>query len=331
LRLGFLNMHTGIQTVQQRWIKKGLIYKPSGNAWWARTHASVPTVDTTDSRVWRIYFGTRDETNHNRISYIEVEAGNPSNIVYQHDAPVLDLGRLGTFDDCGVMPSWILDHEGKKYLYYIGWTVRTTIPYHNSIGLAISIDGGRTFQRFSEGPLFGETYLEPFFTGTSCVLVENGIWKNWYLSCTGWTKIEEKPEPRYHIKYAESKDGINWDRRGVVAIDYKSDSEAGIVRSSVLKDNNLYHMWYSYRGGVEYRTNLKTSYRIGYAQSKNGISWTRMDDCSGITVSAGGWDSEMIEYPHIVQHRGTKYMFYNGNKFGHSGFGFAELANEHGG
>ena len=130
--------------------------------------------------------------NHNRISYIDVEAGNPANVLYEHDAPVLDLGRLGTFDDCGVMPSWILDSDGKKYLYYIGWTVRNTIPYHNSIGLAISRDGGRTFERFSEGPLFGETYLEPFFTGTSCVLVERGIWKNWYLSCTGWTKDRRK-------------------------------------------------------------------------------------------------------------------------------------------
>ena len=129
-------------------------------------------MDTTDERVWRIYFGTRDEMNRNRIGYIEVEAGNPANVLYEHDAPVLDLGRLGTFDDCGVMPSWILNHDGKKYLYYIGWTVRTTIPYHNSIGLAISTDGGRSFERFSEGPLFGETYLEPFFTGTSCVLLK---------------------------------------------------------------------------------------------------------------------------------------------------------------
>jgi hypothetical protein len=223
------------------------------------------------------------------------------------------------------MPSWILDHDSKKYLYYIGWTVRNTIPYHNSIGLAISRDGGRTFERFSEGPVFGETYLEPFFTGTSCVLIEEGVWKNWYLSCTGWTKVDGKAEPRYHIKYAESADGINWDRRGVVAIDYKSDFEAGIVRSSVLKEGDLYRMWYSYRGGVDYRTNLNTSYRIGYAESKDGISWTRMDDSAGVDVSLEGWDSEMVEYPHVIQHDDRKYMFYNGNKFGHSGFGYAEL------
>ncbi len=318
-------MHTGTQAIQQKWIKKGLIYKPSGQHWWSRSYASVTTVDTTDERVWRIYFGTRDEMNRSRINYIDVEAGNPSNILYEHDAPVLDLGRLGTFDDCGVIPSWILNHDGKKYMYYIGYNVRTTIPYHNSIGLAISTDGGRTFERFAEGPLFGSTYLEPFFTATLCVLVENGIWKNWYLSCTGWTKAEARVEPRYHIKYAESEDGINWDRQGLVAIDYKSDSEAGIARPSVLAENGLYHMWYSYRGGTDYRTNPETSYRIGYAQSRDGIAWMRMDDCAGIHVSPQGWDSEMIEYSHVVKHRDKKYMFYNGNKFGYSGFGFAEL------
>ena len=321
-------MNPRAQAIRQKWIKKGLIYKPSKQYWWSRSHASVPTVDSTDENVWRIYFGTRDEMNRNRVSYVDVEAGNPANVLYEHDAPVLDLGRLGTFDECGVMPSWILNHDSKKYLYYIGWTVRTTIPYHNSIGLAISTDGGRSFKRFSEGPLFGETYLEPFFTGTSCVLLENGIWKNWYLSSTGWTQVEGRAEPRYHIKYAESKDGINWARQGIVAVDYKSDSEAGIVRASILKENGLYHMWYSYRGGVDYRTNPQASYRIGYAQSKDGISWTRMDDCAGIDVSSEGWDAEMIEYPHVVQHHRTRYMFYNGNKFGESGFGFAELSNE---
>jgi hypothetical protein len=318
-------MDTKPKKSRDRWAKKGLIYKPRGEHWWSRTHASVPTVDTTDAAIWRIYYGTRDESNRNRISFIEVEAGNPSNVLYTHEEPVLDLGNLGTFDDCGVMPSWILDFRGQKYLYYVGWTVRNTIPYHNSIGLAISSDGGRTFQRFSEGPLFGETYLEPFFTATSCILIEGGVWKNWYLSCTGWTRVAERVEPRYHIKYAESTDGINWRRRGVVAIDYKSESETGIVRSSVLRAKDLYRMWYSYRCGTDYRTNLKTSYRIGYAESTDGISWIRMDDRAAIDVSPDGWDSEMIEYPHVIQYGREKYMFYNGNKFGHSGFGYAEM------
>jgi len=308
-----------------QWIKKGLIFKVDKNFEWMQSHSQVPTVDIVNDKIWRIYFSTRDSKNRSNISYFEVEAGNPTNIIYVHDKPILPLGKIGTFDDCGLMPSWIISHKGLKYLYYIGWTVRNTVPYHNSIGLAISYDNGKTFEKFSEGPIFSPTHKEPYFTGSSCVLIDNNIWKNWYLSCTKWEIINGKPEPFYHIKYAESKDGINWDRNGIVAIDYKSDEEAGIVKASVLKEGNKFKMWYSSRFAEEYRNDKEKSYRIGYAESYNGTNWTRIDDKVGIYMSETGWDSEMMAYPHVLDYNEQKYMFYNGNGFGKSGIGFAVL------
>ena len=99
------------------------------------------------------------------------------------------------------------------------------------------------------------------------MIFDKGVWKNWYLSCTEWRVVKGKPEPRYHIKYAESKDGINWIRKGCVAIDYKNDDEAGIVKASVIIENGIYKMWYSYRSFVDYRINKESSYKIGYAES----------------------------------------------------------------
>ena len=306
------------------WKKNGLIYAPRRNAAWNRTHAQVPTVDPINDSALRVYFASRDANNRSYTSYIDVETANPNHILYEHDEPILPLGKLGSFDDCGVMPSWIVTVDNRKYLYYIGWTVRTTVPFHNSIGLAISDDSGKTFHRFSDGPIFGPTYKEPYFTGTSCVIVEGGVWRNWYLSCTKWIVINGKPEPFYHLKYAESNDGVNWCREGKVAIDYKSSEEAGIAKASVLRDSNgVYKMWYSYRSGTKYRTNKAASYRIGYAESGDGFSWRRMDELAGIDVSEKGWDSEMIEYPHVLRVESKLYMFYNGNDFGRSGFGYA--------
>lgn len=305
------------------WIKEGLIYLPTGNYPWNKSHAQVPTVDIVDDKIWRIYFGTRDEKNRTFTSFIEVEAGNPKNILYEHNKPILPLGKIGTFDDCGVMPSWILNVGDLKYLYYIGWTVRNTVPYHNSIGLAISSDGGITYKKYSEGPLFSPTYDEPYFTGTSCVIIENNIWKNWYMSCTKWEVIDGRPEPFYHIKYAESSDGINWQRNGDIAIDYKSKDEGGIVKASVLKEGGIYKMWYSYRKAYDYRTNRQNSYRIGYAESVDGKRWDRKDENILIELSESGWDSEMVAYTHVIIYKNTKYLFYNGNGFGRSGFGYA--------
>lgn len=308
-----------------KWKKKGLIFAPDHNYDWMVSHAQVPLVDRVDDNTLRIYFGTRDKHNRTVTTYIEVAAEDPSHVSYVHDQPVLGLGELGCFDDSGAMPSWIVDRGSLKYLYYTGWNTSTTVPYRNSIGLAVSRDGGQTFERAFKGPLLDRTQYEPHFCAVPCVLVEDGKWRMWYLSGVRWDVFNDKPEPRYHIKYAESDDGINWDRRGIVCIDFKSETEAGIVRPSVIKDGAVYQMWYSYRGLENYRTDKKNSYRIGYAESEDGIEWVRNDEYLSLDVSPSGWDSEMVAYPYMYADSTRKYMFYNGNGFGRSGLGYAVL------
>lgn len=78
-------------------------------------------------------------------------------------------------------------------------------------------------------------------------------------------------------------------------------------------------MWYSYRSG------RGEKYRIGYAQSLDGIKWENKLDKVGVTVSENGWDSEMICYPFVFKHKSKLYMIYNGNEHGKYGFGLAIL------
>ena len=73
-------------------------------------------------------------------------------------------------------------------------------------------------------------------------------------------------------------------------------------------------MWYSYRGD---------SYRIGYAESLDGVHFDRRDDLVGIDVSDAGWDSKSIEYPNVFDHKENRYMLYNGNDYGLTGIGMA--------
>ena len=308
-----------------KWEKKGLIYNVDGALPWAQSHAQIPTVDIIDERTLRIYYSSRDAGNLSRTGYIDVESSRPNEVTHVGKSPILELGTPGSFDDCGIMPSWVVTHNGLKYLYYIGWNVRNTVPYHNSIGLAVSDDNGDTFRKLYDGPIMDRTASEPFFCATSCIHVENGIWRNWYLSCTEWVTVQGKLEPRYNLKYAESSDGINWTRDGTVAIDYANDEEGGIVRASVIKQSHGYLMWYSYRSHHDYRSNSQLSYRIGFAHSLDGIKWTRQDQSVGIDVSRDGWDSFMVAYPHVVNIGGQLHMFYNGNGFGKTGLGYATL------
>ncbi len=310
-----------------RWIKQGLIFKPESNFPWMATHASIPVVDAAGEGRLRIYFSARDSNGRSRPAYIEVDANDPGKMLYLHDQPILPLGVPGTFDDSGIMPSWIVNDGSTKYLYYLAWNPQVTVSYRLAIGLAISTDGGRTFEKYSEGPICDRDVAEPFFNTAPCVLKEGNKWRMWYVSCTGWRLINNRQEPLYNIKYAESGDGINWIRTGLVCIGYDDFTEA-IGRPCVYFEEGKYRMLYSYRSATDYRTDPAKSYRLGYAESVDGLDWLRLDGQVGIEKSPGGWDSEMIEYCFHYRQGDVTYLFYNGNGFGLSGMGYALLAAE---
>jgi hypothetical protein len=313
-----------MQGDSMHWQKQGLIFQPDHQYDWMVSHASLPIVNAWDDQRLRIYIGVRDQEGRSLTTFIDVLANNPRQILYVHDKPILPLGKLGTFDDNGIMPSWIVNYGQKKYLYYIGWNPQVTVSYRLSIGLAISTDGGTSFEKYSEGPICDRDLDEIYFNTAPCVLFENGIWRMWYISCTGWQIINQHPEPSYHVKYAESSDGIHWRKTGHVCIDYDEFTKA-IGRPCVYIDGNVYKMFYSYRSTQAYRTDPELSYRIGYAESSDGINWIRKDNEVGIARSEEGWDSEMMEYCYIYRCNGKTLLFYNGNGFGKSGFGYAIL------
>jgi hypothetical protein len=306
------------------WRKQGLIFKPDNQFDWMVSHATLPIANALDDECLRIYFGTRDKAGRSQTTFLDVLASDPKQILYLHDQPILPLGNLGTFDDNGIMPSWLVNYGQEKYLYYIGWNPQVTVSYRLSIGLAISTDGGTNFKKYSEGPICDRDMDEIYFNTAPCVLIDAGIWRMWYISCTGWQSVNQHPEPAYHVKYAESSDGIHWRKTGHVCIDYDEFTQA-IGRPCVYFDAGIYKMFYSFRSIVSYRTDPELSYRIGYAESTDGLDWIRKDNEVGIARSAAGWDSEMMEYCHIYRNNGNTLLFYNGNGFGKSGFGYAVL------
>lgn len=302
--------------------KKGLIYKIDNVAPWAKTHAQVPTVDIIGDR-FRIYFSTRDDQNRSLTSFIEVNADDPKEILYVHDKPIVGFGKLGTFDDCGVMPSFILNVGYKKYMYYCGWNTSTTVRYRNCIGILESVDGIE-WKRMFEGPVMDRTKDEPHLVVTPCLLLEQGVFKMWYCGGTEWKLVNGIAEPQYLLKYAESKNGIDWDRPNRIVIPYKHENEA-IGRPAVIFEAGIYKMWYCYRDISEYRTNKSNSYKIGYAESVDNITWVRKDEMIDMDLETEGWEADMQAYPYVVIYREKKYLFYNGNGFGKGGFGYAIL------
>lgn len=306
------------------WKKKGLLFNIDDyKNDLITSHASIPFAYQVEENTFRIYFSSRNENGKSLPYYVtaNISDGNIQTIGAPV-GPLLNLGKLGTFDDSGIMPSCLIKENDRLFMYYIGWNPQTTVSYRLSIGLAISYDDGLTFERYSEGPICDRNLEEPYFNTAPYVIKENNVWKMWYISCTGWEIINNYPEPSYHIKYAESEDGINWKRDGTISVDYDQKAKA-LGRPCVLKLNNSYNMYFSYRNTDAYRVSSKDGYKLGLALSSDGIAWEKKYDEVGIKLSDSGWDDKMMEYCHVFEHKEFIYMLYNGNDFGKEGFGYA--------
>lgn len=293
------------------WEKKGLLIKPNKKLWWNKSYTMVPTLQKLDRDSFNVYYSGRDSIGRSYIGCSKIEIfGTEINFIGTQDEPVLQIGERGCFDDNGVTPSCFID--GK--LYYIGWNSGTT-TYRMSLIMGLAEKKGENvFERVSRAPLMQRTNREPFGICTApFVLKTKEGFKMWYVSAERWIN---KDLPVYNIKYATSIDGLHWENKGHVALELV-EGETALARPCVLFDGKNYEMYFSYK-------DPRLGYRIGYATSSNGIDFSRSNDFSQyLDISSEGWDSEMVEYSYVFDHKGIRFMLYNGNGYGQNGIGYA--------
>lgn len=303
------------------WRIMGRIFDPAEHDW-AGTHAQVPTALPYDDKV-RVFYADRYADGRSYTTYLDLDRGDLGRVIHFHKAPILSFGEPGTFDDDGAMPSFPVRQDGQIWLYYSGWNRGVTVPYRNSVGIAVSDDHGDTWRRLYEGPVLERCPAEPYIAVTPSILREGDLWRMWYISGVRWTNVDGKYEPVYVIKYCHSRDGVTWERPNHLCIPPHHDREA-FSHPTVIRHGGRYRMWYCYRDSVDYRDGAG-AYRIGYAESACGLDWSRMDDVCGLDVGLIPWASTMTCYPFVTEIDGRVVMFFNGNGFGRSGFGWAVL------
>jgi len=300
-----------------KWQKKGRVYVPDGSMWWAKHYAFPPTPHVLDDATLRIYCTFCDENIVGRVGYVDVLREDPRTIVRVSDTPVLDIGDAGTFDENGVLPTRVLEVEDELWMYYVGYQLGHRVKYFQFEGLAVSRDGGETFVRRQRVPVTDRSDSELHHRTSAFVRFSGDHFEMWYVAGDEWIDVGGKPLPRYNLRYARSADGVTWPSSGQVVLDFADDDEHAFGRPWIVDDNGTQRLFYSIR------TRSK-DYRLGYAESGDGLDWIRKDDEVGIDVSAEGWDSESLAYSSIVQPDKT-YLFYNGNQRGRTGFGYAIL------
>lgn len=298
------------------WAQRGRLFEPPSHLEWMSSHAALPIPVERERGEYRVYFSGRDAAQRSSIGFFELQLEPDVAVGRVSSSAVLGPGELGAFDDSGVTGACAVRVGGALYLYYTGWSLGVTVPFYFGIGLAVSDDGER-FERVSRAPVLGRTATDPFLVASPSILVEEGLWRMWYVSGLEWTREPDArgaPRHHYHIRYAESDDGIEWRPTGRVCIDFAGPQEYAFGRPWVVKHGGLYRMWYAVRG---------ESYRIGYAESRNGLEWERLDGQAGIAASGAGWDAQMVEYPAVFGPPGRLAMLYNGDGYGATGIGLA--------
>lgn len=319
---------------EMKWAPLGKIFDPQDKTL-SRTpsiFAQSPQALILDDGSVRVYFSTRvleEESGKylSHVAYIDM-ADDLSAITDCSTHEVIPLGALGCFDEHGIFPFSPFQDGEKIYAYTCGWSRRVSVSVETATGLAESQDGGKSFTKMGDGPVFASSLHHPMLVGDSFVRQYNGRYHMWYMFGTKWVKEQESapPDRVYKIGYAVSDDQVNWQRdNDAIIADILHDNECQAL-PSVLYHNGYYHMVFCYRDVFGFRDDPSRGYQLGYAYSFDLKHWARDDSMlDSLRAQRQDWDGDMMSYPHLMKNAGRVYLLYNGNAFGREGFGAARL------
>ena len=303
----------------------GHVYQPDNSLDWMQDFATTPTALLLSDRI-RVFYSTRPRRDSDgcfvsRTSYVDLDRADPRRVMAVHRQPIIELGKPGSFDEFGIMVAEAVSWQGHRLLYYMGWQRQQTTPYHVQLGLAVADGAAKDFRKHAEGPVLGDHALDPYGIGNVCVRAEGDSLRMWYTAFLPWVCEAGRWTPRYALRQAYSRDGVEWLRDTDYCLSPYTNTEA-IATPAVHRQDMHWHLWFSTRERCT--DGSAGAYRIGYASSDDGTHWRR-DDAGGLLPSGKDWDSEMCCYPALLEVDGRLLCFYCGNGYGATGFGLAEV------
>lgn len=302
------------------WDKLGLIWGPSQQREWMHNSCLTPTpVFLKSKNIIRVFSSIRDKDGVGRIGYTDLNADNPTEVVNISMTPALDIGRLGAFDDNGVILGDFLIHNNNMYLYYVGFQLVQKAKFLAFTGCAISDKNAEHFTRLSDAPVLDRDSQSLYINAIHSIFYDERRQKirAWTGSGDGWDFINGKPFPSYTIRCFDTEDLVTFTPTNVHGFDFNGD-EYRIGRPRVYQTKQGYLMLYT-------KGTTSGEYICEMAESIDGFTWYRSRHGLGIDLSSSGWDSKHLCYPVLLRVHGEIYMFYNGNDMGKDGFGIARL------
>jgi hypothetical protein len=297
--------------MQQHWFRLGQILDPKDN-YVPSTNIGSCFIEPTNNHILNIFFTHRNSDNISHISKVKFDL-KKKKIIKKSFKKILGQGSYGYFDCHGVSYPALINFKNKKFMFYVGWQkgIKNQFPFKNNIGLC---DLTNQPTRISKAPIIPADNIDPLNTGSCYALKKKNLIRLWYTSFLKYKIKRNSFEHIYTIRYATTKNLIDWKKNKRICIHFKRN-EFAISKPTVIYYKNKFHMWFCARG---------KNYKIGYAQSLNGIKWRRMDNKFKIIGKPEKWDKFAMAYPTVIKYKKKLLMVYTGNDYGKTGIGMLE-------
>ncbi|MEO0372767.1 MAG: hypothetical protein AAF231_15030 [Pseudomonadota bacterium] len=281
------------------------------------THCANPLAVPLEGDVFRVFYSGRDANKRSSVGAVDINIATRQ-IVQDHHAPFFEHGPLGSFYADGVsIGNCYRAADGRDYILFMAWQVPPDAHWRGDVG-RLRLTEAKTLELADPTPHLSSDEIDPVSLSYPWVQpMPQGGYEMWYGSTITWDAGNGEME--HVFNHATSPDGHTWQKHGQAVPSPVGVAQAFSRPTVATRADGGLEMWFSYRGPPG------RTYRIGYARAEDRAAWILDLDASGIDVSPSGWDSDMIEYPFIFDHGGERYMLYNGNGFGATGFGLAVL------
>jgi predicted GH43/DUF377 family glycosyl hydrolase len=230
--------------------------------------------------------------------------------------PVLGPGDPGAWDGGNRYPLEVIEVDGTYHLYFNGQPEGAPFLLEYDIGHATSADGV-TWEMDPANPVLTRGAEDDWDDGAlfGVAMVHDGSgFRMWYAGCDG---------EYCRTGLASSPDGSSWTKHQdnpLIDVGSTGSFDAYLVNPhSVVVSDGVYRMWFL--GSPTSPFTGAPSWVIGYAESEDGLSWTKHP--VPVLGPDPGWEARFV-YTASVHFDGLQYhMWYTGSASSHAAIGYA--------
>ena len=227
--------------------------------------------------------------------------------------PVLPWGDRDSWE---FVKEWsFVVHDGEQYIMYYGGGPRiNALLTAMEIGMATSEDG-MIWTKYEENPVMSFSLTAAWddsIVDPGPVIYDGEQYRMWYSGMS--------VDSIWSIGLATSTDGIEWVKyEGNPLLELGDEGrwdDKSVRVASVIYDQSQYKMWYTGSDSI-YSEDLEfpqlAHWRVGYATSPDGISWTKYEENPVLDIGEPGtWEDKRIDHCYVLFNGDSYEMWYQG-------------------